>query len=378
MRYEFDLDPNLIYLNSGTHSIAPREVLEAVTRYQREYELNPTLGLFQVWPKLWQIQKELGEFFRARPGDLFLRSSVTAVLNAFVLGIPLPSGSEILTTDLEYGAIANLCRFRCERDRLKLRALHLPLAQAEFKGLTEEALVEAVVSQLRPETKMLVLSHVVTGNGLVLPIRAIARRTRQAGVLLVVDGAHAPGMLPLSLDALGADWYVGNCHKWLCSPKGCAFLVATPEGQAGLHPPVISSYYGQGYTQEFGWTGTGDPSARLAVTAALDFIEALGFERYFAALREQAQTAARHLCAAWGVEPGAPFEMSGAMVSIPLPLPLSEAGNEETARRWHDRLREEHHIEVPVFPIEGRLWVRISAQVYNELSDYQALARAFP
>jgi isopenicillin-N epimerase len=180
-------------------------------------------------------------------------------------------------------------------------------------------------------------------------------------------------MLALALDDLGADWYVGNCHKWLFAPKACAFLYAAPAAATTLHPTVISNFHGAGFPQEFDWQGTRDYSAWLAVEAALDFVQAFGAARYRQHLHDQAQQAAALLCAHWQVRlPAA--EQFAAMVSLPWPWP--EEATADNAKRWHDRLWKEHRVEVPVLPINGQLWLRISAQIYNELSDYEALARA--
>ena len=240
------------------------------------------------------------------------------------------------------------------------------------------AIVDAYAQAIAGGARLAIIDHVFSPLAVLTPLAEVVPLCRERGVHVLVDGAHAPGMLALELDALGdmgVDWYVGNGHKWLFAPKGCGFIVATPEGQRNLHPVVISNYFGEGFEQEFAWSGTGDPSARLAVTAALEFIEALGVDRYRNALQLQACEAAQSVAAAWGVMPGAPPEMFAGMVT--LPLPVYEPANAQTVARWRRKLLDEHRIEVPVIAIEGRLWVRISAQVYNELSDCEALARVF-
>ena len=211
MRNDFDLKSDEIYLNSGTHSIAPRAVFAAVTRHQREFEHNPTQGLIDAWANLWDVQKAFASFVEARPQDLFFRANVTEVLNQFILGVPLCAGDEILVSDLEYEAIVNVCRYRAKREGLKLRVV----------SLAEGDLAQQVISALSPETKMVVLSHVTTGTGLVLPIEEIAKVTSMKDVILVVDGAHALGALPLSFHQLrDVDFYGTNLHKWMLGPKG--------------------------------------------------------------------------------------------------------------------------------------------------------------
>ncbi|MBY0470444.1 aminotransferase class V-fold PLP-dependent enzyme [bacterium] len=232
---EFDLDPSLTYLNSGTHSICPRSVTQAWIRHLQEYEKNPTASLFNAWGRLWDIQTEVAKFFGADPKDLILRSNITQVMNLFILGLEIPKGSEILLTDLEYGAVENICRFRAERDGLKLRKVHLPSHAQEYEGLPPQSLAQKLAAEIRPETKIFVVSHVMTGNGLVLPLAELARETRKKGVMLIVDGAHAPGSLPLNLSALeDVDFYGGNLHKWMLAPKGTSFGWVPKRNQAKL------------------------------------------------------------------------------------------------------------------------------------------------
>ena len=239
-RDDFSLDENVLYLNSGTQSICPRSVLDAVVRNLRQYERNPTDQLIQSWARLWQVHQELGAFLGARPEDLFLRPNITSAMNAFILGAPLSPQSEILISDTEYGAIVNTCRYRVERDKasgLTLRSFHVPGRAHEFENLTEDSLCELIVAQLSPSTRMLVLSHVMTGSGLVIPVEKLAAQTRARGVLLVIDGAHSVGALELDfLRYDDVDFYGGNLHKWALGPKGTAFGWAHPRHHTSLQP----------------------------------------------------------------------------------------------------------------------------------------------
>ncbi len=221
MRNQFELDESIIYLNNGTHSIVPRKILTAITSYQKEYERNPTQGLMNAWGRLWDVQKKVGKFLNARPEDLFFRPNVTEALNAIILGVDLPAGSEILAADLEYGAIVNQCRYRAERDGLKFRQYTLKNLGS---GRSEGEVFETVVRELKPETSLLLLSHVVTANGLKPPIKKIAKHCRERGVLLVADGAHSTGAMPVDFgDLADVDFYAGNFHKWMMGPKGTGF-----------------------------------------------------------------------------------------------------------------------------------------------------------
>jgi isopenicillin-N epimerase len=232
LREEFDHDPALAYLNWGTHSMTPLRVLDAVQRYQREYESNPTQGYIESYARLWSVQEELAAWFRADPRDLILRTNVSEVMNAFILGMVLEPSCEILATELEYMAILAQCRFRAERDGLALRTFELPTGKVKAS-----ALVDAVTSALSEKTRMLVVSQVISGTGIVLPILEIARETRKRGVLLVVDGAHSPGTVSLDFSAMDdVDFFGGNLHKWFMGPKGTAFGWVNRRHQASLLP----------------------------------------------------------------------------------------------------------------------------------------------
>jgi isopenicillin-N epimerase len=268
LREEFEHDPALAYLNWGTHSMTPLRVLDSVQRYQREYETNPTQGYIESFGRMWKIQEELGAFFRADPRDLILRANVSEVMNAFILGTVLEPGCEILATDLEYGAMLSQCRFRAERDSLSLRTFELP----NSPSVKPKDVLDAVLSALGAQTRMLVVSHVISGTGLVVPLVALARETRQRGVLLVVDGAHAPGTLPLDFSSYGdVDFYGGNLHKWFMGPKGTAFGWVNKKHQERLMP-LAAGWTTYERRKPFGDFGGGsDFQGRHAMIGCRDF-----------------------------------------------------------------------------------------------------------
>jgi isopenicillin-N epimerase len=191
------------------------------------------------------------------------------------------------------------------------------------------------------------------------------------GIKVLVDGAHGPGQLALDIPTLGADWYVGNCHKWLFAPRACAFLWAHPEIQAVTHPLAISHYYGGSFTDEFDWTGTRDLSNCLAVPAALDFVATLGADEMRAYNHALVRSAAQRLGTAWGMPPGAPLDLRAAMATVRLPLTV--APDMPMARRLQRAILERHKTVVAIMPFADALWARISAQVYNAPEDYDVL-----
>jgi isopenicillin-N epimerase len=267
LREEFELDPALAYLNWGTHSMVPLRVLDAIQRYQREYETNPTQGYLESFGRVWRVQEELAAWLRADPRDLFLRTNVSEAMNAFILGMVLEPGCEILATDLEYGAILAQCRFRAERDGLTLRTFELPTG-----AVKAEALVDTVVSALGSRTRMLIVSEVVSATGVVMPIREIARETRKRGVLFAVDGAHSPGALPMNFSTFDdVDFYGGNLHKWFMGPKGTAFGWVNRRHHASLQPLSAgwTTYERRPPFSDFG--GGSDFQGRMSMIGCRDY-----------------------------------------------------------------------------------------------------------
>ena len=232
-----------------------------------------------------------------------------------------------------------------------------------------------IAARLGPRTRLAIFDHVTTPTAVIFPVEELVALCRRVGAAVLIDGAHAPGMLALDVTAIDADWYVGNCHKWLMAPKGSAFLWTAPARQADTHPLVISHGYGQGFAAEFDWTGTRDPSAWLAVPAAIDFHAALGGPALRAGNVALIREAATMLAGAWRTDRGSPDALTGAMAAVRLP----DAGTAtpERARELRDHLFETHRIEALVVAMAGALWTRISAQAYNEPADYQRLAQVF-
>ena len=374
MRGLWSLDPTIHFLNHGSYGATPRYVQAAQARWREQMEAEPVRFMVDILPvALRDATARLAHFFTAAPGRLAFVENATSGVNAVLRSIHWRTGDRIVLANHAYPAVKNTARYLAEIHKLTVVEADIPwpLANAEL-------LIDAYARALAGGARIAIFDHIFSPLAIETPLDALLQLCRAVGAQVLIDGAHAPGMLPLSLNALGdagVDWYVGNCHKWLCAPKGCGFIVATKKGQQNLHPAVISNYYGEGYKQEFSWTGTGDPTARLSVTAALEFIEALGEERYRMHLKEQARTVAEFLADAWRVMPAAPPEMFAGMVT--LPLPIDDHATIESAQHMRLRLLRERQIEVPIHAINGRHYVRISAQVYNELADYESLARVF-
>jgi len=369
IRPAFLLEDGIAFLNHGSFGATPRAVMAAAEEWRQRMERQPVRFMATTLrPALREALVRLAAFVGARPGSLAFVENATAGANAVLRSLDLAPGDGIAITTHGYGAVRNTVRYVAGRAGL---AVHE--AQVPFPIDDADAVVAAVEAALGPRTKLAVLDHITSPTGLVFPIERLVALCRARGIAVLVDGAHAPGMVPLDLDALGADWYVGNCHKWLCAPKGAAFLHARADRQDAIHPLVISHGFGQGFATEFEWVGTRDFSSWLAVPTAIEFVTGLGFEAVAEHNRALVRAAAARIRAEWGVAAPAPEDLLGFMTTLPLAVALP--GTVEAARAVHDRLWRDHRIEVPIIPFGGRLWVRISAQVYNAPEDYEGLAR---
>jgi isopenicillin-N epimerase len=256
-------------------------------------------------------------------------------------------------------------------------------SSARGQSMAPGDVLAAIERAITPRTRLALIDHIVSETGVVLPVRemVVLLRERAPGARILIDGAHVPGQLALDISSIGADWYAANLHKWAFAPRSCGILWAAPEAQAGLHPTVVSWNYEQGFTNEFDWTGTRDPSSFLTAPAGIAFLERLGFAaaraynhdllwRGVALLRERLAP----LAEGEPMPTAAPESMSGSMTTLRMPRVLG--GDTAAANRLRDRLLYDHAIEVQVVAWRERLWLRISIQVYNEIEDLELLARA--
>ena len=377
---DWRLDPEITYLNHGTVGVVPRRVLAAQHAILDEIERQPALylfraanhvagrGLYQV-PGMRAAAAEVAAFLGGRGEDLVFVDNATAGVNAVVRSLPWSAGDEIVVTDHSYGAVTIAARGITRDAGVTVREVAFP-----DPATSAGPVVDAILAAIGPRTKLAILDHVTSGSALVLPIEWLVRECHARGVPVLVDGAHAPGALPVDLAAIGADWYTGNLHKWGLAPRSCGILWAPPERQAGLHPPVLSWGFDRGYTAEFDWMGTRDPSAWLASPEGLRMLRDLGLDAVRAYNHDLAWRGAHLLAERLGTRFGVEEAMVGCMATVPLP-PAFGSGP-EAADRLRDALLFEDRIEVPVIVFKDTLSLRISAQVYNELADVEKLAEA--
>lgn len=381
----FVLDPDSVYLNHGSFGATPRPVLDAQHAMRERMERNPMQFLVREWERNFdEARSVLGRFIGASSDDLAALSNATAGVNTALRAFDLAPGDELLVTDHEYNACANALRVIAEE-----RGATVVLVTVPFPLRDANEVVDAVMSKVTSRTRLALIDHVTSQTALVMPVEKIVPLLRARGVETIVDGAHAPGMVPLDLDSLGAAFYTGNLHKWVCAPKGAAFLHVRRDWQARTRPLAIS--HGANSTRtdrsrfriEFDWTGTDDPTPFLCVPEALRVMGSVvrgGWDALRAGNRELAIYGRDRLCDALGVEAPAPLSMLGSMASVPLPdalvYPLSPDEPEMDPLQWD--LFRAHAIEVPVmtWPDSARRVLRISAQVYNRPEEYDLLASA--
>lgn len=268
---------HVIYLNAGTLSICPSRVSTAVEKERKRVEENPTAAYFDYWHQLWGVQTKLAAFLGAHPKDLVLAPNVSFALNQVLLGLEIENG-EILVNDWEYGAIVSVCRLKAETEGHSVRSFSLPKPET----WTQDSLFETVVSAIKPETKLLLLSHVFSSNLSMLPIERIARVAREEGIVLVVDGAHGPGALPLQFQNFAdVDVYAGNLHKWVMGPKGTAFAWVHPRLQSRIRP-TMGGWTTYGTSPRYQDFERASPWAlRLVMSSCFDFTPFFGLNETF-------------------------------------------------------------------------------------------------
>jgi len=357
LRELFLLDPAIVFLNHGSFGACPRPVFAEYQRFQRELELRPVefLAPERRFPELiGHARERLARFLGADPANLILVPNASAGINLVARSLRLGPGDEVLASDQEYGGMEILWRFVCER----VGARFVTRPPVELAG------------SIGPRTRVLFVSHITSPTAIRLPVEELLRAARAAEVFTLVDGAHAPGQVPLDLEALGAEAYAGNGHKWLCAPKGSGFLHLRPEHHAWLEPAVVSWDWTESapFADRHRWAGTRDPAAFLAVPAAIDFQAQHDWDAVRASCRALAREARIRLAELFDLEPLAPEDAIEQMVAAPLP----PCDADEVKRRLYD----EHRIEIPVSDRTGRPLIRASFQGYNDRQDLEALIAA--
>ncbi len=379
------LDPEVTFLNHGSFGACPLPVLEAQRKWRDRLEAEPVRFMArELEPALDHARARLAAFVGADAEDLAFVPNATTGVNTVLRSLRLQPGDELLVTNHEYNACRNAVEFAAAA-----QGARVVVAEVPFPLHAPDEVVQAIVRAVTPRTKLALFDHVTSQSGVIFPVAELVAALEPRGIATLVDGAHAPGMLHLELKALGASYYTGNCHKWLCTPKGSALLWVRRDRQPQIRPLCISHGANSKRTDrsrfrlEFDFTGTDDPTPYLCVPDAIDFLGGLlpsGFPALRAHNKSLALAARALLCDVLGCKPPAPDAMIASLVT--LPLPDLRADEPPPARGFNDRITqrlfEEFRIEVPsnVWPAPPKRWLRIACQVYNALPQYEQLARA--
>jgi isopenicillin-N epimerase len=381
---QWQLDPEVDFLNHGAFGACPRVVLAEQDTWRARLESEPVrFMLHELEPALDRAREAVAGFVGADPKHVVFITNTTVGVNTILASLAFRPGEEVLITDHGYNACNNAARYWAERlgARVTIANVRVPIREP-FE------VVEAVLDAVTERTRVAIIDHVTSPTGMVFPVAEIVKALRERNVLSLIDGAHAPGMLALDLGALDADYYVGNLHKWCCTPKGSAILVARPERQATLHPLVISHGFASTRTDrskfwlEFDWVGTIDPTAVLAVPRALDFLAGLlpdGFPALRAHNHELVCRARELLLDAVGGSPLCPTSMLGSLASVALPDATQAPGfatSPFTEPLYSELVKQRFQVLACFWPAAPRRMLRVTAQIYNELDQYERLARA--
>jgi isopenicillin-N epimerase len=369
---QFLLRPGMAFLNHGSFGACPRPVFAVYQDWQLKLEQQPVEFLGRrINDLLATARAKLAAFLGTQADNLVYVPNATYGVNIVARSLELRPGDEVLATNHEYGACDRAWRFICRQRGATYinRPIDLPLESAD-------AFVDQLWAGVTERTRVIFMSHITSPTALIFPIEQICQRAREAGILTVIDGAHAPGQIDLALDAIGADFYTGNCHKWMCAPKSAGFLYARPERQALLHPLIIS----WGWESEtpgpspfidyFEWRGTHDPAAYLSVPAVIDFMAARDWPSVRAACHELLLEASHRIAAFSGRPQFSPDTTAWWSQMRTIPLPPCDL------KVLKERLWNEYQVEVPLVGWGGAHAIRVSIQCYNGPSDIDRLVEA--
>ena len=375
------LAPGTVFLNHGSFGACPKHILQLQSKFRQQMEAEPVQFLWRRYEERLQPSRQaLAKFIGAHSSDLALITNATTGVNAVVRSLELKPGDELLTTNHDYNACHNVLVEAARRARARLIVARVP-----FPLRSEDQVVEAIVNVVTRRTRLAMIDHVTSDTALIFPIQRIVRELAALGVDTFVDGAHAPGMVPLDLSKLRPAYYAGNLHKWVCAPKGAAFLWVRPDKQSSVQPAVIShgnNRRRRGFTpfqDRFDWPGTFDPSAWFCIGEAIRFMERLmpgGWRELRKRNHALVVEARRLLCERLQVQASCPDQMLGSMAAIPLPTRFQAAPKVGRIDPEQMELYDRFGIEVPFNRIgqPPSRWFRISTQLYNTLSEYEYLA----
>lgn len=371
LRELFLLDPEVTFLNHGSFGATPKPVYEEYQRWQRELERQPVEFLDRLFSERMAASRAaLADYLGTRRDNLVYVTNATVGVNIVARSLDLGPGDEVLATNHEYGACDRTWTFLSKKESFTYirQPVTLPIKN-------ENDFVEQLWHSVTQRTKVIFLSHITSPTAIIFPVAEVCRRAREQDIITVVDGAHAPGQISLNIEEIGADFYAGNLHKWLCAPKGAGFLYARPEVQNLLEPLVVSWGYEaekpgpSKFVDYHEWCGTRDIAAFLSVPAAIQFQEEHDWESVRAACHEKVidvETGISELTGLLSVYSDESWFVQMASVQLPVRTDIGAL---------KEYLYDEHRIEVPLMEWSGYKLIRISVQGYNTMKDIDALIK---
>jgi isopenicillin-N epimerase len=372
IKHKWLIDDSITFLNNGSFGATPIPVIEEAERIYRRLEKEPvSFFVDSYFGEIRTSATQLAGFLGCNPDDLVFVDNATSGANVVLRSLigRINPDDEILINNHSYPAVKSACQYISEITGCKITEMHLP-----FPFNDEEHIIDCYRDALTPKTKLLILDHILYTTGMINPVKEITRIAKQNGTLVFIDGAHAPGMIDLNIDDIGADWYTGNCHKWLFAPKGCALLWTSPANQSWTKPLSISFFHGQGYAKEFDWTGTKNPVPYLAINKAIDFHRSLDSSKLMSYIHDLAIEARHMIADELKIEILIPERLIGSLIALQMPGDYQIDHQLTAALR--KRLFEDYKIEMPFIEFDGKLFFRFSAQVFNEMDDYKKLLTA--
>jgi len=375
------LNREIVYLNHGSFGATPLAVREQETQYRNRLEAEAIDFILNELPGLYhENKKALAEFVGASPHDLVLIQNTTTGVSHILNSLPSSPGDEWLTTSHAYGACVHALQHFSTQKQCKVVTAFIP-----FPIYSDDEIVEAIAQCITPKTRFALIDHITSATGMIFPVEKIVALLHSHGIEVLIDGAHAPGMIPLNIGALNADYYIANCHKWICSPKGTALMYVKREHQAHVHPLVYSHYNDMDeaglahWSNQFMWEGTRDYSPFFCIDAAIrwmDSVHAGGWDGIRQHNHDLVWKAGQYLADRLGASVPVSEHQVGSILTLPLPDGLPAPRKFHAHPPFKDLLFEKYHIEVPVlmFPAAPRQWFRISAQLYNSMEQYEYLA----
>ncbi len=376
LQKHFSLNPNIVFLNHGSFGATPRPVFTAYQDWQCELEKQPVQFISRQLPSyLEQARLVLADYLHARADDLVFIPNATFGVNIIAHSLKLETGDEILASDHEYGACDNVWEFICRKTGASYMRQHIPMP-----ANSADDIVDHFWQGVTPRTKLIFVSHITSPTALRLPVKTICQRAKEAGILTLIDGAHAPGQIALDIETIGADFYFGNCHKWMLAPKGSAFLHTRREIQKSIKPLIVGWGWGENreyttgsqYLDSLQLWGTIDPSAYLSVTAAIQFQKDHHWQDVRRRCHQLVSQALNRISNITSLASAYPNEPSfyRQMAVAPLPFIADLSG-------FQKHLYEEYRVEIPCTTWNQHQFIRISVQGYNTQADIDTLLQAF-